>query len=42
MNQSTTTHITNKYKRVFNIEWGIDAKAFSNYYHDYYLCGCSA
>lgn len=42
MNQSTSTHVTNKYRRVFTVEWGIDAKAFTNYYHDFYLCGCSA
>lgn len=42
MNQSTATHITSKYKRIFTVEWGVDAKAFSNYYRDFYLCGCSA
>jgi hypothetical protein len=41
MNQSVATHLTLKYKRAFSIEWGMDAKAFCNYYRDFYLCGCS-
>lgn len=42
MNQSMNTYMVNKYKRIFSIEWGVDAKAFCNYYHDFYMCGSSA
>jgi hypothetical protein len=41
MNQTIHSHVVNKYKRNFTVEWGVDAKAFCNYYHDFYLCGSS-
>ena len=41
MTQTLTNHVVTKYARTFTVEWGIDAKAFFNYYHKFYVSGSS-
>ena len=36
---SVSTHILNKYQRIFSMELGIDAKAFCNYFMRFYHAG---